>query len=408
YLKDHLGSITAQINGDPNPAVLPNGTTNPQAGRYAIQYLSYDIWGKQRYPNGTADPTGQLNNPDMYHGYTGHEMLDDVGLIHMNGRLYDPVMARFVSADMHIQSPDNLQSYNRYSYVWNNPLNSTDPSGYFRLFGINITPRLVIAVAVAWYVGPMISNSLFSSVMGSALTSGAAITTGQVMATYAVTSAIGGAAAGFASSMVMTGGNVDASLNGALTGAIFGAANAASVNMSSFSRGMVNAFAGGIASRVQGQSFGTGFRHSALQHLLFEGYKQMEKITNNYAARAGTNDVRDPISGQLRTDGTLPCLGDCSSLTARVGMSPQGMPGHFYEDIGIVRTFVNAVSKVHDVMNAWGYGSMNGQYGFVGGGVFYNTAFDALWSMPMMLTAASVTVLSIDQSGVILTSKNRR
>ncbi|MBI5919219.1 MAG: hypothetical protein HY849_07600 [Nitrosomonadales bacterium] len=55
-------------------------------------------------------------NPDMYHGYTGHEMLDDVGLIHMNGRLYDPMMARFVSADFIIQSPGNLQSYNRYTY----------------------------------------------------------------------------------------------------------------------------------------------------------------------------------------------------------------------------------------------------------------------------------------------------
>lgn len=57
-------------------------------------------------------------------------MLDDLGLIHMNGRIYDPKIGRFLSADPHIQSPINLQSYNRYSYVLNNPLKYTDPTGY--------------------------------------------------------------------------------------------------------------------------------------------------------------------------------------------------------------------------------------------------------------------------------------
>ena len=49
----------------------------------------------------------------------------------MNGRVYDPTIGRFLSADPHIQAPGNLQSYNRYSYVMNNPLRYTDPSGYF-------------------------------------------------------------------------------------------------------------------------------------------------------------------------------------------------------------------------------------------------------------------------------------
>ncbi|MBI5437357.1 MAG: type IV secretion protein Rhs, partial [Nitrosomonadales bacterium] len=102
YSKDNLGSIAAITDG--------TGTV--------AQRLSYDPWGKRRYPSGTADPNGLLNNPDMYHGYTGHEMLDDVGLIHMNGRLYDPVTGKFLSADPNIQDPFNLQSYNRYSYCW--------------------------------------------------------------------------------------------------------------------------------------------------------------------------------------------------------------------------------------------------------------------------------------------------
>ena len=49
----------------------------------------------------------------------------------MNGRVYDPDLGRFISADPHIQEPLNSQSLNRYSYTLNNPLSYTDPSGYF-------------------------------------------------------------------------------------------------------------------------------------------------------------------------------------------------------------------------------------------------------------------------------------
>ena len=62
-----------------------------------------------------------------------HEHLDEMGVIHMNGRIYDPLIGRFMSADPFIQAPENLQSHNRFSYVMNNPLSYTDPSGYFSL-----------------------------------------------------------------------------------------------------------------------------------------------------------------------------------------------------------------------------------------------------------------------------------
>ncbi len=62
-------------------------------------------------------------------GYTGHQMLDEFGIIDMNGRIYDPVIARFLSPDPFIQAPSNTQNFNRYSYVLNNPLVYSDPSG---------------------------------------------------------------------------------------------------------------------------------------------------------------------------------------------------------------------------------------------------------------------------------------
>ncbi len=49
----------------------------------------------------------------------------------MNGRVYDPHIGRFLSADPFIQQPDNVQSFNRYSYVLNNPLGYVDASGFF-------------------------------------------------------------------------------------------------------------------------------------------------------------------------------------------------------------------------------------------------------------------------------------
>jgi len=59
-----------------------------------------------------------------------HEMLDEFGLINMNGRCYDPVVGRFLSPDIIVQNPNNTQCYNRYSYAINNPLKYSDPSGW--------------------------------------------------------------------------------------------------------------------------------------------------------------------------------------------------------------------------------------------------------------------------------------
>jgi RHS repeat-associated protein len=62
--------------------------------------------------------------------YTGHEHLDNLELIHMNGRVYDPHIGRFISADPYVPAPYFGQSLNRYAYVWNNPLSLVDPSGF--------------------------------------------------------------------------------------------------------------------------------------------------------------------------------------------------------------------------------------------------------------------------------------
>lgn len=98
------------------------------------EQLAYDAWGKRRTLNGL--PLGESATPDDIdgktdnRGFTGHEMLDQLDLVHMNGRVYDPFIARVLSADSIVQDPLNGQSYNRYSYVLNNPTNFTDPTGF--------------------------------------------------------------------------------------------------------------------------------------------------------------------------------------------------------------------------------------------------------------------------------------
>lgn len=116
--KDHLGSVDTITN---------------ESGQ-AVLRLAYDAFGKRRNAVGWS---GVLPLSDWsslaaltHRGFTQHEHLDNVDVIHMNGRVYDPNIARFISADPFIQAPLLSQSLNRYSYVMNNPLSLVDPSGY--------------------------------------------------------------------------------------------------------------------------------------------------------------------------------------------------------------------------------------------------------------------------------------
>ncbi len=94
-----------------------------------VEKRLFDAWGSLlSIQNGSSQPiaNGQWL---LDRGYTGHEHLLSVGLIHMNGRLYDPKLHRFLQPDNYVQDPSNTQNYNRYSYVLNNPLKYTDYSG---------------------------------------------------------------------------------------------------------------------------------------------------------------------------------------------------------------------------------------------------------------------------------------
>ncbi len=113
--RDYLGSILAISN---------------QSGQL-VEKRHFDAWGKVvKVQDGNGNDLEKLTV--LERGYTGHEHLQSVQLIHMNGRLYDPRLRRFLAPDNYIENAYDTQNFNRYAYVLNNPLRYTDPSGESR------------------------------------------------------------------------------------------------------------------------------------------------------------------------------------------------------------------------------------------------------------------------------------
>ena len=164
---------------------------------------SFTPFGARRGSNWTGIPTSgdySAFASTTRRGFTGHEMLDSVSLIHMNGRVYDPYLGRFLSADPIIQTLAISQAINPFSYVMNNPLSLIDPSGYSwlsKLFsGIGHflkkwAPLILAAVLTVIGVGPLFIG-LYSSLLSAAINGG---TIGSFVLGIAV-GAIAGAIAG--------------------------------------------------------------------------------------------------------------------------------------------------------------------------------------------------------------------
>jgi RHS repeat-associated protein len=242
-LRDGLGSVDAIVS---------------ETGQVR-QRLAFDAHGSRRYadpPGGTdlwsllvPEAAANVDTSRTTRGYTGHEQLDGVGLVHMNGRLYDPAIGRFIQADPLVE-PDATQGLNRYTYALNNPLTYTDPSGYLtfrQVLGIAVGVAFAIVSGDLWNAGNFIA-SFFTAVAGGFASAGIATGSLRAAAWGAVSAAVfWGIGSGFNEQLVTR--NVD----GAVT-AVREASSGARI-----AKIAAHAGAGGTLNDLQGGKFGHGF-----------------------------------------------------------------------------------------------------------------------------------------------------
>jgi RHS repeat-associated protein len=245
YHGDHLGSTSVVTD-----------STGTQ-----VQALTYYPFGQTR----TNVPGTPIN---VAHKYTGKELDNATGLYWYEWRSYDPVLARFLVPDTIVPSPQDPQGLNRYSYVTNNPLRYTDPTGHFRL---NVSKFLRTSL------GPIGSQIVIAAVAITAayFTAGAAssaflgafnVAVGPpTLAMATAASAVGGVAGGAVGGGIaggLQGGNFNRVLSGAIgggvSGGVFGGLGPLTSGWDYAARGATYGVAGGASSAARGGSFTRG------------------------------------------------------------------------------------------------------------------------------------------------------
>jgi RHS repeat-associated protein len=415
--KDHLGSITA--------------ITDSQG--LIVEEQSYDPHGKRRNSDWTdiAGPSTPSTTTDR--GFTGHEHIDEVGLVHMNGRVYDATLGRFISADPHIQSPLNSQSLNRYSYVMNNPLSYTDPSGFFfkSLFKSIFKAITSLFKGAINFIKSILKNRVLRTIAAIAITF---IPAGQHIG-FAMMK-------GFAAGFVGSGGDLKAGIVGAITaGAVQGIGSYYNslqpvtgvttnyIQTTTFkiqviatpikraltigqqlTRAAAHGVVGGFSSKLNGGKFAEGFKYKFASTLASAGYEGAEKVTNGLKVQScvqGNSICKYNKWGELLTDGARGAeyRGPYNAANSNNWFTSGGMAGeasgkHLYSPDSLIGRFVNKTSKFHDWMNSdlskkvgfYGYNSRSGLW--IGASEAYNTTFQA-YSMLGMLPGAAYTGIAL-------------
>ncbi|WP_228408167.1 RHS repeat-associated core domain-containing protein [Chryseobacterium sp. HMWF035] len=256
--KDYIGSILA---------------ISDEAGN-KLEQRHFDAWGNFTHlqiANGAIiTDKNIIDNASLLidRGYTSHEHFAEVGIIHMNGRLYDPLLRRFLNADENIQDPYNTQNYNKYGYVMNNPLMFNDPSGecLVPLFGV---------LVASWVAG---------AVVGTLVAAGMYILKSLVNNTWSW--------GGFARSLLI------GAITGAATGGLTGGMSASGFQGAVIVGSMNGAISGGVDALFNKENFFTGMYRGAIFGAATAGIVSgiswvVNKLSNSYQYRISEMLVSD-------------------------------------------------------------------------------------------------------------------
>ncbi|NVJ60821.1 MAG: hypothetical protein HWE27_10535 [Gammaproteobacteria bacterium] len=293
---DHQGSIIALSD----------------SGGAEEQRFRYDPFGKQYAAvkaSGIYNFAASLTkHAVMDKGYTGHEMVNPVDIIHMNGRIYDANLGRFLQADPHIQAPKNLQNMNRYAYVLNNPMSYTDPSGYF-FKSLKKYWKTIASVAV----GIMTAGAGLGWALGGGFLTGY-ITTGSLRGAIAGAMSAGlfyGIGTAF---QEMAHANMINDLKGALeAGKVISALGALSkgayLTASQMAQKVVaHAIAGGVSNLLQGGKFGHGVASAGITQSFAPGIDSLTSKTKRIIAASVLGGTSSALTGGKFANGAVTAM----------------------------------------------------------------------------------------------------
>jgi len=306
----------------------------------------FDAFGKRRKANWLPDTADLLAAETHFteRGYTGHEHLDNLRLIHMNGRLQDPLLGTMLSPDPLLGNLFNPQSLNRYGYAAGNPASLVDPSGF--LFGRigKFFKRLVSGIgSLVRRVVENYGREIVAAVAGF-YTGGAA--SQWYLASVPAATAVGAGTVGAISGGAVAGGIATGDLRGAALGAVggagFGAVGAAFGNSWSLGRIAASGRVGGATAKVGGGEFREGFAYAGGAAAFGYAYDRVV----NYSATWGAGG---PAQGKQRFD--MPIEGANNFAESR----PVVDPATFTGEGGRLSRFMNrvpgmnAIAGLHDV-----------------------------------------------------------
>jgi len=215
----------------------------------------------------------------------------------MNGRLYDAALGRMLSPDPIVQEPYNTQNLNRYTYVLNNPLSFTDPSG---LNFIEKYWRTIVSIAINIFLpGAGLLASQFWNAVLTGFISG-------VVASGSLQGGLWGAfSAGVFAGIGAKFGGIAKANNGSGLDALGG------LKPDQFAAKVLShATTGGIMSTLQGGKFGHGFASAGVAQAFAPGIDQIGDGAANYAgarivAAAMVGGTASVLSGGKFANGAI-------------------------------------------------------------------------------------------------------
>ena len=265
----------------------------------------YDPWGKRiesehNFEKDNLRPGEKLSD-SWSRGFTGHEHLDAFALVHMNGRVFDPIRAVFLSADPIGINIYSSQGLNPYIYVSHRPFAAVDPTGYFDLVGgiiggiiggLTGGPGGLVAGFVIGGnedVQEFVKENWREIVVIAATVAVASIPGVNVIALGMMAGAVGGGL-----SAALYGGSFSDVLEASFKGAIIGGISAgvgigvATGNLEGFAAYAVNGVVSGASSSTNGGDFWTGFGIGLVNHGVAANLHSTAAYRNSPSLRIAT------------------------------------------------------------------------------------------------------------------------